>query len=143
MAQNLNPIFVLTPNVGVARITVATTASNGAGTLVTLLTASLDGTRVDGVRFRNSATASAGATTAMTHKIFYSPTNQSGSGTCFLVGEVLTSAVTRAVGTVGATSIYTFDLPLYMPSGSALFVAQSAFNSPLDQFDAQAFAGNY
>lgn len=140
---NTTPIFIGASNIGTARLVAAATASNGDGTIYRILTASVDGTRVDAVRFRNSQVALA-ASTAMIHRIFYSATNTSGSATCILVGEVLTAAATRTAGTtIGATSIYTFDQPLIMPSGSGLFVAQSVYAGAQDQFDAQAFAGNY
>jgi hypothetical protein len=138
-----NPIFISTPNLGTATLVAANTGSNGDGVVYPLLTAGPSGSRVDAVRFRNSQVALA-ASSAMVHRIFYSPTNQSGSATSELVGEVLTAAATRTAGTaIGATSIYTFDLPLLMPSGSGLFVAQSVYAGAQDRFDAMAFAGNY
>lgn len=142
MPASTNPIFISTPNIGTATLVTANTASNGDGIVYPLLTAGESGSRVDAVRFRNSQVALA-ASTAMVHRIFYSPTNQSGSATSILVGEVATPAATRTAAVVGATSIYTFDLPLLMPSGSGLFVAQSAYGGDKDRFDAQAFAGNY
>jgi hypothetical protein len=137
-----NPIFISTPNIGIATLVAANTGSNGDGVVYPLLTAGPSGSRVDAVRFRNSQVALA-ASTAMVHRIFYSPTNQSGSANSKLVGEVATAAATRTAAVVGATSIYTFDLPFLMPSGSGLFVAQSAYAGAQDRFDAQAFAGNY
>ena len=139
---NTNPIFIGSPNMGIARITAAVTSSDGSGTLFTLLTASVDGTRVDAVRFRSSQTSSV-VTSAMVHRVYYSPTTTSGSATCRLVGEVATASATRSATAVGATSIITFDQPLILPSGSALFVGQSVYAGIVDQFDAQAFAGNY
>ena len=142
MSANTSPIFILTPNIGTTRLVAATTASDGSGTMYPLVTAGINGTRVDAVRFRNSQVALA-PSTAMVHRIFYSATNQSGSATSRLVGEVATASATRAAGTVGATSIYTFDQPLIMPSGSGLFVCQSVYGGVADQFDAQVFAGDY
>lgn len=140
---NTTPIFIGASNLGIARITASSSFADGSGVLFTLITASVDGTRVDAVRFRNSQTTAA-ASSAMIHRIFYSPINASGSANCRLVGEVATAAATRNTSTtIGATSIYTFDQPLIMPSGSALFVGQSLYASAADQFDAQAFAGNY
>ena len=143
MPANTTPIFILTPNMGTARITAATTASDGSGTLFSLLTAGASGSRVDAVRFRNSAVTTGSASTGMVHKIFYSATNTAGSATCRLVGEVSTTSATRATTVIGASSLYTFDLPLIMPSGSGLFVGQSIYAGAVDQFDAQAFAGDY
>jgi hypothetical protein len=142
MPANTTPIFVLTPNMGTARLVAAATASDGSGTLYPLMTAGVNGSRIDAVRFRNAQVALA-ASTAMVHRIYYSATNTSGSTTCRLVGEVATAAATRTAAAVGATSLYTFDLPLIMPSGSGLFVGQSAYAGAQDQFDAQAFAGDY
>lgn len=142
MPVSNNPIFIADANLGFARITAANTASDGSGTVFQLMSAGATGSRVDGVRFRNSQNALA-ASTAMVHRIFYSATNQSGSATCRLIGEVATAAVTRTAAVIGATSIYTFDLPIFMPSGSGLFVAQSAYAGVQDQFDAHPFAGNY
>jgi hypothetical protein len=55
MAANITPIFVLAGNIKPARIAAANTAADGSGTLVTLITAGASGSRVDGVRFRNSS----------------------------------------------------------------------------------------
>jgi len=143
MPASNNPIFVTNPLLSFARITAANTSSNGDGTMFQLMVAGETGSRVDGVRFRNSQNAVV-ASTAMVHRIFYSPTNQSGSANgCRLIGEVITGTATRSNTAIGATSIYTFDLPIFMPSGSGLFVAQSAYTDARDQFDAHPFAGSY
>lgn len=139
MAANTTPIFILSANVGTARITGANTTSDASLTtnLVTLVTAGADGTRIDAVRFRNSQ-ATAAASSAMVHRIFYLV-----GGVYRLVGEVATAAATRSTIAVGATSIFTFDLPLFIPSGGSLVVGQSVYAGAQDQFDAIAFAGNY
>ena len=142
MPANTSPIFTLTPDVATTRITTATTQSDGSGAQFPLVTAGVNGTRVDAIRFRNSQVTLA-ASTAMVHRIFYAPTTTTGSATSRLIGEVATAATTRTAAVIGATSIYTFDQPLIMASGSGLFVAQSAYAGAQDRFDAQAFAGNY
>jgi hypothetical protein len=145
MAANISPIFTLTPNVGTARLVAANTAADGSGTVYQLIAAGTNGTRVDAVRFRNSQ-ATAAASSAMVHRIFYSPTvttGAPGSGSYKLVGEVATATATRSTTAIGAASIYTFDIPLFMASGSALYVCQSVYAGVADQFDAQAFAGDY
>jgi hypothetical protein len=139
MAANTTPIFIKQGNVGLARIAAPNTASDGSGTLVTLVTAAVDGTRIDGVRFRNSQIAAA-ASSNMVHRIFL--TDITGSNPR-LVGEVATSAATRSVSAIGATSIYTFDQPLILLTGQVLKVCQSVYAGVQDQFDAQAFAGDY
>lgn len=139
MAANTNPIFTKQGNFTPARIAAANTAADGSGTLVTLVTAATDGTRVDGVRFRNSQ-ASAAASTAMVHRIFLTDT---GGANPRLVGEVLTAAATRSNTVIGATSIFTFDQPVIMKSGQIMSVCQSAYAGVQDQFDAIAYAGDF
>jgi len=138
MPANTTPIFVLQGNVKPARIAAANTASDGSGTLVTLVTAGSAGARVDGVRFRNSQVA-AGITAALVHRIFLSDT----FGAYRLIGEVATATATRSLTVVGATSIFTFDQPIIMLSGQIMYVTQSLYTSVSDQFDACAFAGDY
>ena len=139
MAANITPIFVLKGNTKPARIAAANTASDGSGTLVTLVTAGADGARVDGVRFRNSQ-VTAGITSALVHRIFLSDTAGINPR---LIGEVATATATRSLTVVGATSIFTFDQPIIMLSGQIMSVVQSIYTGVGDQFDACAFAGDY
>lgn len=139
MAANTNPIFVKQGNVGLARIAAANTASDGSGTLVNLVTSAVDGTRVDGVRFRNSQ-ATAAASSNMVMRIFLTDTSGNNPR---LIGEVATATATRTVSAIGATSIYTFDQPIIMLSGQIMKICQSVYAGVQDQFDAQAFAGDY
>ena len=139
MAANTSPIFLLTGNFTPARIAAANTASDGSGALVTLVTAGTDGSRVDGVRFRNSQ-ASAALSSAMVFRIFLSDT---GGANYRLVGEVAVTAATRSTTAVGATAIFTFDQPIIMQSGQIMAVCQSVYAGVQDQNDAVAYAGNY
>ena len=139
MAANTSPIFTLTGNFTPARIAAANTASDGSGALVTVVTAGTDGSRVDGVRFRNSQ-ASAALSSAMVFRIFLSDT---GGANYRLVGEVAVTAATRSVTVVGATAIFTFDQPIIMQSGQIMAVCQSVYAGVQDQNDAVAYAGNY
>jgi hypothetical protein len=139
MALNTNPIFISAGNFTPARIAAANTASDGSGSLVTLVTAVTDGTRVDAVRFRNAQATNA-ASSAMVHRIFLSNT----SGSSYrLVGEVATAAATRSASAIGATSVTTFDQPIIMKSGQILAVVQSVYAGAQDQVDATAYAGDY
>lgn len=139
MAANTSPIFLLTGNFTPARIAAANTASDGSGALVTLVTAGIDGSRVDGVRFRNSQ-ASAALSSAMVFRIFLSDT----LGTNYrLIGEVAMTAATRSTTAIGATAIFTFDQPIIMRSGQIMAVCQSVYAGVQDQNDAVAYAGNY
>lgn len=139
MAANTSPIFTLTGNFTPARIAAANTASDGSGALVTVVTAGTDGSRVDGVRFRNSQ-ASAALSSAMVFRIFLSDT---GGANYRLVGEVAVTAATRSVTAIGATAIFTFDQPIIMQSGQIMAVCQSVYAGVQDQNDAVAYAGNY
>jgi hypothetical protein len=139
MAINTSPIFISRGNILPARIAAANTASDGSGSLVTLVTGSTDGTRVDGVRFRNSQLTAA-ASSNMVHRIFLS--NTSGSN-YRLIGEIATAAATRSVTAIGSTSIFTFDQPIIMLSGQIMAVCQSVYAGVQDQFDACPFAGDY
>jgi hypothetical protein len=139
MAANTTPIFTKEGNFTIGRIAAANTAADGSGTLVTLVTSATDGTRVDGVRFRNSQ-ASAAASTAMVHRIFLSDTAGANPR---LIGEVATATATRSVSAIGATSIFTFDQPVIMKSGQIMSVCQSAYAGVQDQFDAIAYAGDF
>jgi len=138
MAANTTPIFILTPNNALARTSAANTASDGSGSLVTLVSAGTNGTRVDAVRFRSSEPGLTASST-MVHRIFLTDN----SSNYKLVGEVATAAGAKSATVVGATSIYTFDQPLIMKAGTTMSVAQSVFAGIQDQFDVQAFAGDY
>lgn len=139
MAINNSPIFISRGNFTPARIAAANTASDGSGTLETLVTSAADGTRVDGVRFINSQVTAAAAG-AKVFRIFLSNT----SGTNHrLIGEVAAPAATRSATAIGQTVIYTFDQPIIMLSGQIMSVVQSVYAGVQDQTDAIAFAGDY
>lgn len=139
MPANTSPIFILNGNFTIGRIAAANTASDGSGALVTIVTAGANGSRVDGVRFRNAQLTNA-ASSNMVHRIFLTDTSGLNPR---LVGEVATAAATRSASAVGATSIFTFDQPIIMKSGQIMSVCQSVYASAADQFDACAFAGDY
>ena len=54
MPPNTTPIFTLTPNIGLASVAAANTASDGSGTLVTLFTAGVNGSRLNSIICRNA-----------------------------------------------------------------------------------------
>jgi hypothetical protein len=138
-SQNTNPVFIYQGNFTPARINLANTASDGSSNVFTVVTSTTNGTRVDGVRFRNSQ-ATAAASSAMVHRIYITDTSGLNPR---LVGEVATAAATRSATAVGSTSIYTFDQPILLKSGQLMTVSQSVYVGVQDQFDACAFAGDY
>ena len=139
MAANTNAIFTKQGNFTPARIAAANTASDGSGTLVTLVTAVTDGTRVDGVRFINSQ-ATAAASGVKVLRIFLTDTTGANPR---LIGEVVMAAATRSNTSIGATSIYTFDQAIIMQSGQLISVCMSVYAGAQDQTDAIAYAGDY
>lgn len=139
MAANLKPIFIKQGNFLPARIAAANTASDGSGTLVDVVIAAVDGTRVDGVRFINSQ-ATAAAAGAKVWRIFLTDTSNANPR---LVGEVSQTAATRSTTAVGQTAVYTFDQPIIMLSGQRMSVIQSVYAGAQDQTDACAFANDY
>ena len=143
---NTSPIFIGAANLTPVRINAANNNPDLSSTasIFQLVTGSTDGTRVDGVRFRNAQNIAASASSAMLHRIYWYNGSGMTNSNFRLVGEVATAAATRSNGvTVGATSIYTFDQPLIMGAGQSLWVSQSVYIGQQDQFDAMAFAGNY
>jgi hypothetical protein len=139
MSANTTPIFINQGNFTPGRIAAANTASDGSGTLVTVVTAGANGTRVDGVRFINSQVTAAAAG-AKVFRIFLSDT---GGSNYRIVGEVNAAAATRSNTAIGQTAVYSFDQPLIIQSGQILAVVQSVYAGVQDQTDAVAFAGNY
>ena len=139
MAANTVPIFCKQGNFMPVAIAAANTASDGSGSLVTIVTAATDGTRVEGVRFKN-AQITAAASSANLMKIFL--TDTSGNNP-MNVGEVIQAAATRSATVAGATSIYTFDQPIIMRSGQLLKVCMHVYAGAQDLTHALAFANDY
>jgi len=138
MPANTSPIFVLTGNLQPARIAAANTDNSGGGTLVTLVTAGSNGTRVDGIRFNNSGSSTTASTATRINMFITSGAN------IRLVGQVLFPAGTlKSATNLGATAIYTFDQPLIMQTGEVLSVTSTNWASVADNIDACAFAGDY
>lgn len=55
MAANTSPIFLLTPNNGVASVSTANTARDGTGTIATIFTAGANGSRVEEIVVKATA----------------------------------------------------------------------------------------
>lgn len=151
MAANTTPIFTLKGNFTPVRINATNTASDGSGTLspsptiFAIVTAGVDGTRVDGIRFWNSASATTGTPNAKVMRIFLSDTTGA-LATNRLIGEIAGLTTAKSSIAVTANNIYTFDQPIIMTSGQVMYVTMSqsaAYNATLDQMDAIAYAGDY
>lgn len=139
MPANTAPIFTLTPNIGLASVNAANTASDGSGTLVTLFTAGLNGSRVERIRYSNSQNAAA-ASSAMVIRFFL--TDNAGANPK-LLAEVSLGTATRTVSVVGASGIYTFTNGLVIPSGALIKVIQSVYAGVQDLMHYIAEGGDY
>ena len=138
MAANTTPIFVKQGNLTPVRIITANSNNSGStGTLYDVVTATIDGTRVDGIRFINAGTALV-ASAATRINIF----NTVGA-TIRIVGQVLMPAATRSATVLGATAIYTFDQPIVLKTGEKISVTSTNWATTADDIDACAFAGDY
>jgi len=138
MPANTSPIFVLTGNLQPARIAAANTDNSGGGTLVTLVTAGTNGTRVDGIRFNNAGTSTT-ASTATRINIFLT----NGVNIRLLAQVLFPAGTLKSATNLGATAIYTFDQPLILQSGQVLSVTSTNWASVADNIDACPFAGDY
>jgi hypothetical protein len=147
MPANTTPIFINSGNFAPVGITGANSTPDASSTtnLVLLVTAGSNGTRVDGVRFRNAATSQTSTSTACVHRVYLVTGSPATPANYKLIGEVATPAVTRSASAIGATSIITFDQPLIMDSGQTLYVGQSVIGATPanDKFDVIAYAGDY
>jgi hypothetical protein len=139
MAANTTPIFALTPEVVTCEITAANTARDGSGSLVTLVTAGTDGTRVERIKF-TSAQASAAANSLMVCRVFVTDTSGSNAR---LIEEVVLSAITASNTVIGATSTITFVGGLLLKSGQLVRVAQSVYAGVQDKVQAMAQVGHF
>lgn len=139
MPVNTAPIFVLTPNVGFARIAAANTARDGSGSNVTLCTAGANGTRVDYIEAW-SAQATAAASGLKVLRFYLS---DAAGANPRLIREVLLPALTPSTTVIGPTVTVTFTNGLLMKSGQILYVTQSVYAGVADQTDVRAQAADY
>ena len=138
MAANTTPIFIKQGNLTPVRIVTANSNNSGStGTLYDVVTAAVDGTRIDGIRFINAGTALV-ASAATRLNIFHTV-----GATIRIVGQVLMPAATRSATVLGATAIYTFDQPIVLKTGEKISVTSTNWATTADDIDACAFAGDY
>lgn len=145
---NTNPIFTNAGNFTPVTITAANTSTQGSGTFGTdvfiVVTAAVDGTRVDGIRFRNAGTTALNTSAATRFCIFLTDTTGL-IATNRLIGEVAQAAgPIRSATQIGATSIFTFDQPIIMKSGQRMSVTSTNWVSAgADNTVALAYAADY
>ena len=119
-----SPLFSQTALIGFARPTTGNTASDGSGTLDTLLSATTL-IRVDQILVRNSQTTAA-LSTALLVRVFLTDTAGSNPR---LLDEVAVAAATRSTSAVGSAASITFPGGLLIASGQIIKVCQSVFNA--------------
>lgn len=139
MPANTTPIFTLTPNCPVVEIAAANAARDGSGTLVTLFTAGVNGSRIESITF-TSAQATAALNSAMVGRVFLTDTAGANPR---LINEIVITAVTASNTVVGANNTILFSNGLIIPSGCILKVAQSVYVGVQDKVHVIAKGGNY
>jgi hypothetical protein len=149
MAANTNPIFTLTPNIGVAQIgATANVKSDGAGTIGTdmmkAFTAGSAGSYVSRIRFNPWASTAATVTVATVIRVFYSTltSGTSASTNTYLLYEFAAAAQT-ADQTVTATFYIEVPLGFAMPTGSFLHCSSHIINNSSTGWVGIVFGGDY
>lgn len=127
MAANTTPIFALTPKMAVGRITAITTDKSGLTTtnLVTLVTATTDGTKVTQIGFKSLGNSGAG-----TFLIFITDTDGT---TVRFFDEILVTAVTTSTTALSARQV-NFYSDLQLKSGQKILVGATVLTTAMDAF---------
>jgi len=122
--SNFNPVFSLTPEVRVARITGTTTDKTGDTTanIVDLVTGDTAGTKVTWVKFKFEGTSTAGIAL-----IFLTDT---GDADNYLYAETTYSAITSSATVSSAEATFVFN-DLQLKSGQKLKVAATTVNTSI------------
>lgn len=139
MPANTSPIFMLTPRAVTATIAAANTARDGSGTLVDVMTAGSNGSRVDFITF-TSAQATAAANTARVQRVYLTDTAGANPR---LISEVALAAVTASNTAIGATATITFTNGLVIASGQKIQVSQSVYAGVQDPTHVLVRGGDY
>jgi hypothetical protein len=104
------PKFIQTPVNSGGRATVANTAVDGTGTLVTIATGTTGGLRIDRIHFRANATTAA-------NKLRIYLTDSVGTR---CIHEILVTALTLSNTALGWASDWVLDPPMILQSGATL-----------------------
>ena len=139
MAANIDPIFTVTPNAATAEIDAANTSRDGSGTLVTLLTAGADGSRIEYIRF-SSAQDTAAANSEMVVRVFLT---DDGGINPRLISEEDFPVVTASDTVKGGFVDITYLNGLTIKAGQLVKVAQSVYAGVQDKMQVLAVAGDY
>jgi hypothetical protein len=152
MAQNFNPIYALTPNVGSVKITTTAalvrsdgSAANAIGTDQFLaFTSGASGSFVQRARFIPVASAAAVNSVATTLRVYLSTVN-TGTPTATntnLLGEISVPIISAANST-NAASYYEIPLNMAIPANNYILVSQHIAQTTNQSWQAMVFGGNY
>lgn len=135
------PSFVASANIGFARPTGANTASDGSGTLETLITAAASGTRVDRISVRGSSVTAApvSASAVCILRLFLTDTL---GGSPRLVEEIILPSAQKSNTVLATAASIVFPGGLLMKSGQVLKCCQSVYSANITQFDIVAYGGD-
>lgn len=117
MPQNTSPIFPLTPRVSWGTLSAANTATDGTGTVVTVFTAQVSGSRVD---YLNCACSGSANASIMRVFINNGLTNTTATNNTLFTEVSMPSAVASSLNPSAAT--FSVPLNLSLPSGSRINV---------------------
>ncbi len=151
MPANFNPIYTLTPNVGVAKIgtTATLTNSTGAGTIDTNLyvafTAGANGSFVQRIRFNAVSSAAAVNTVATTLRVFLSSVNTGSptSANTSLLAEISVPGTLSAANSTNAALFYEIPLNIAIPTGRYILIGQHVAQTTNQQWQGTVFGGDY
>lgn len=134
MPANVQPLFLLTPVIGMVKIATANTARDGSGTMSTIVTGGTNGTTVTTLQVKAEVTTTAGVI-----RVYVSNTTAANTtANTFLLKEIVVTAVTASGTAASFDSTLTFD-DLKIPSGSTLRVSTDKAES----FSVTARGGDY
>lgn len=129
MAANTSPIFTLTPHFSQVSISTANTNRDGTGTLGSVSTGAVNGTRVEWLMIKATGTTTAG----MIRLFIYDGTNT------YIFDEVAVSAVTPSATVATFSFVFTPNKPIILPSNYIL----KASTHNAETFIVQSFAGDF
>lgn len=147
MPANTSPIFSVTPRTSSVRVSAATTASDGTGTVGTNMylafTPGTNGSYLQRVRFSLSESTMSTASAAATLRVSIATTN---TGTLTTANTFLYQEINAAAQTPTTTSSsYPIDIPLNfaIPSNQYVMVSTSVAASANTAWVAMVIGGDY
>ena len=131
MAANVNPIFTLTPVIGIVSISTANANLDGTGTIGTVITGGTDGTRISKITIKALVTTTAGML-----RLFID-----NGATINLWKEILVSAITPSATVASFSNVLELfgEDALVLPSSYVL----KASTEKAESFMIIAEGGNY